>query len=276
MVDLSIIIVGTNEKDFVYKCLDSILKSKVTYSVETILVDNASTDGTSSMVKDQFDSIELICNQEKKGYIYNNNLAMRKAKGRYILLLNADIELQYNTLQVMVDFMDRHKDVAVSACRLTFDDGTLQLTCRRFPTPLTYICRVPHFFHWIKIGKKFAISPIVHKYLMMDYDHKENRDVDWFLSAFFLMRRSAIDDLGMLDEKLVQPFYLEDMDWCFKAHVKGWRVCYVPEVYAVHHYRRDSVKKFGKLSIVHLLNIIIFFKKHAVSMLLHRHRKKKL
>jgi len=273
MIDVSIIIAGTNERDFVHRCLSSISKSRTKYNIETILLDNASTDGTSEMVKNNFNDVKLLRNEKKMGYIYNNNLSMRHAKGRYILLLNSDIELKPDTLEVMLDFMDSHPETAVSACKLTFDDETLQLTCRQFPTPLTYICRIPHFLRWLKIGKKLAITNVVRRYLMMDYDHKKTKEVDWFLSALFLMRRSAIDEIGMLDDKLVQPFYLEDMDWCFRAHVRGWKVCYVPEVSAIHFYRRDSVRKFGKLSIVHLLNILIFYKKHWLEMLLKKHRR---
>lgn len=274
MVDLSIIIVGTNEKDDVYNCLNSIFRSHTTYKIETIVVDNASTDGTSNMIKENFKDVRILRSENMMGYIYNNNLAIKKAQGRYILLLNADIEFPNNTLQVMIDFMDKHPDAAVSGCKLVFEDGgTLQLTCRRFPTPLTYISRLPHFFRWIKFGKRFAMSRAVRSYLMMDYDHEHSRSVDWVLSAFFLMRKSAIEDIGILDEKLFSPFYLEDVDWCFRAHVKGWKVYYVPEAYALHLYKRGSVKKFGKLSIVHLLNIMIFFKKHGLSMLLKKHRR---
>ena len=273
MIDVSIIIVGTNELKFVFGSLDSITKSDANYKIEVILVDNASCDGTSDMVRKSFSNVRIIRSERKMGYIEANNMALKTTSGRYILILNSDIELKNDTIQVMVGFMDRHPDAAVSACKLVFDDGTLQLTCRRFPTPLSYIFRIPHFLRWLKIGKKLAVSRPVHRYLMMDYDHKKTIPVDWLLSAFFLMRSSAVREIGLLDERLIPPFYLEDVDWCFRAHLKGWRVYYVPEVYAVHHYKRGSVKRFSKLSIVHLLNIIIFFNKHALSMFLKKHRK---
>ncbi len=274
-IDVSIIIVGTNEREFVYKCLKSIADSVTRYNVETILVDNASCDGTSDMVRKDFPGIILIRNEKKQRYIHANHAATRIAKGRYVLLINSDIELQPDTLQLMIGFMDGHPDAAASSCKLTFDDGTLQLNCRRFPTPLTYFARLPHFFRWIKIGKRFASNDIVKRYLMLDYDHKELRQVDWLVSAFFLLRKEAIDDIGMLDDKMVPPFYLEDVDWCFRAHRKGWKVYYVPQTYAVHYYKRGSVKKFNRLSIVHFLNILIFYKKHAWPMLLRKHRKVK-
>jgi GT2 family glycosyltransferase len=108
---------------------------------------------------------------------------------------------------------------------------------------------------------------------MMDYDHQKTREVDWLVSAFFLLRRAALDDVGEVGKDLLQPFYLEDVDWCFRAHIKGWRVYYVPEVTAKHLYKRGSVKMLNKLSFVHLVNIIIFFAKHSLSMLAGKHRR---
>ena len=274
MKDVSIIIVGTNEREFVRICLNSIKKSKTDYDIETILVDNGSTDGTSEMVENNFKDVRLIRNEKKLGYIYNNNCAMKQAEGRYILLLNADVEFNEDTLQGTVSFMEKNVDAAVCGCKLVFDDGTLQLTCRRFPTPLTYLSRLPHFFYWIKVFKKFAKNKAVARYLMRDDSHEFVKKVDWLVSAFFLMRKKAIDDIGVFDKNLMQPFYLEDVEWCFRAHLKGWSVYYVPQFSAVHYYQRGSVKRFNKLSIVHMVNIFKFFNKHGLSMLLKKHRGK--
>ena len=271
-MDISIITVGTNEKDFLRACLNSILRSRTQFKFETIVVDNASTDGTAEMLKNDFHNIIVLPAPRKLGYIQNNNRAIKNARGRYIMLINADVELGEDTLETMVRFMDDHPQAAVSTCRLNFDDGSLQLNCRRFPTPLTYFFRLPYFFRWIKIGKKFAMSKTISDYLMLDYDHKQAREVDWVVSAVFFMRRSAIDQIGLFDEGLVPPFYLEDVDWCFRARTKGWKVYYTPDTSAVHFYQRSSVKKFNKLSLVHLCNTLIFLKKHCVSMALGKHR----
>jgi GT2 family glycosyltransferase len=274
MIDVSIIIVGTNEKNYVKKCLESIRASKTRYSLETIVIDNASTDGTYEMVKIEYPEVNLRRNIKKLGYIHNNIVATNNSEGRYVLLLNSDIEVMPDTLQYMVDFMERTLDAAVSGCKLVFENGDLQLTCRQFPTPFIYFNRLPHFFRWIKSGKKFSNSSTVQKYLMKDYDHKTTRSVDWVLSALFLMRRSAINEFGGLDNNLIQPFYLEDVEWCFRARLNGRKVYYIPEVQAIHYYRRDSVKRFGKLSVVHMLNILYFVNKHGVSMLLGKHKEK--
>ncbi len=273
-MDVSIIAVGTNEKDHLKKCLESIRQSVTTYSLETIVVDNASTDGTFEMLKNDYPEAHLIRNEKKLGYIHNNVTATNSSIGRYVLLLNSDVVLMPDTIQYMVNFMENNPDVAVSGPKLVFDDGTLQLTCRQFPTIFIYLNRLPHFFRWSRTLKRFSKSSTVQEYLMLDYDHKEKRDVDWVLSALFLMRRKTIQEIGGLDNDLFQPFYLEDVEWCFRARINGWRVSYLPEVSAIHYYRRDSVKKFGKLSIIHMLNILYFFNKHGLSMLLQKHKAK--
>ena len=273
MIDVSIILVGTNEHDFVCGCLQSILDSRHSYKIEVIVVDNASTDLTTEAVLKDYSWARLIVNTKKKGYIENNNMAMQQAKGRYILLLNADIELKNHTLQETIAFMDDHPEAGSCGCKLLFDDGTLQLTCRRFPTPFIYFSRIPHFFRWLSWAKKFSLGPFVKKYLMMDYDHAVTREVDWIVSAFWLLRREALDDVGEVGQYLLQPFYLEDVDWCFRARVRGWKTYYVPHVTAIHHYQRSSVKRFNKLSLVHLGNILIFYLKNGLSMILGRHRR---
>lgn len=272
MVDVSLITVSTNEADDLTKCLASIDRDDHGLELEILVVDNASTDDTRDVLA-AYPDIRVLRTTTRKGYIENNNLAIREARGRYVLTMNADVVLEPGALAHMVAFMDRHPDAAVSACRLMFEDGSLQLTCRQFPTPLVYLSRLPHFFGWIPGVRRFADNGIARRYVMRDYDHRETRNVDWVISAFFLMRRSVIDEIGPFASYLRQPFYLEDVDWCFRAHLAGYRVYYVPEVWSTHCYRQTSVSGLNKLSLVHLANTSIFFAKHGWSMLLGRHRR---
>lgn len=271
LVDVSVITVGTDERDFIEKCLRSLRATRTRFKLEVIVVDNGSTDGTAEMVRRDFPNAKLIVNARKLGYIENNRAAMKEAAGRYFLLLNSDMELRPETLEHTVDFMEKTPDAGVCACKLLFGDETLQLTCRRFPTPLTYLARVPHALRWIKFLKPFAKNQVVSRYLMLDYDHLTARSVDWLVSAFFLLRRSAVEDVGPVGEHLLQPFYLEDVDWCFRARLKGWKTYYLPEVTAYHHYQRGSVMRINRLTLVHVCNIAIFFAKNGWSMLLQKH-----
>jgi len=272
MTDLSLITVSTNEADDLEKCLASIYQEPHDFSFEVLVVDNASTDGTRELLQ-RYPDVIVLSTTERKGYIENNNLAIAEAKGRYLLTMNADVVLEPGTLKYMLDFMDEHPDAALGACRLMFEDGSLQLTCRRFPNPLTYLSRLPHFLGWIPGLKRFADNSQSRKYVMRDYDHQETRAVDWVISAFFMMRRSVVEEIGPFAHNLRQPFYLEDVDWCFRAHVAKYRVYYVPEVWATHLYRQSSVRGLNRLSFVHLANILIFFRNNGWPMLLGNHRR---
>lgn len=272
-MDLSVIIVGTDEKPLLRKCLDSIYGETHDFQLEVLVVDNASTDGTGELLRQHFPGVTVLRTERRGGYIENNNLAINRARGRYLLSMNADVVIAPGTLAHMLAFMDAHPDAAVAACRLVFEDGSLQLTCRQFPNPWIYFGRLPHFLGWIAGLKKIGPSAAVRKYLMLDYDHQTTRTVDWMISAFFMMRRSVVEEIGPFAAYLVQPFYLEDVDWCFRAHLAGYRAYYVPEVSAVHLYRQGSVQGLNKLSFVHMANIVIFFWKHGWSMLFRKHRR---
>ena len=134
MIDISIIIVGTNEKHHVRKCLDSIRKSKTNYSLETIVVDNASTDGTFEMVKDEYPEVALRRNEKKIGYIHNNVMGTNNSKGRYVLLLNSDTKVQSGSLNGLLAFAQKTPDAGAVAAKLLNSDGTVQPSVFRFPT----------------------------------------------------------------------------------------------------------------------------------------------
>lgn len=270
--DISLITVSTNEADDLEKCLASIYQETHDFSFEVLVVDNASTDGTRELLA-RYPQVRVLTTRERKGYIENNNLAIAEARGRYFLTMNADVVLQPGTLKYMLEFKDEHPDAALGACRLMFEDGSLQPTCRNFPTPMTYLSRLPHFLGWIPGMRRLASNRRSQRYVMGDYDHRQTRPVDWVISAFFMMRRSVVEEIGPFSPDLRQPFYLEDVDWCFRAHVAGYRVYYVPEVWATHLYRQSSVSGLNRLSFVHLANILIFFRNNGWSMLLGKHRR---
>jgi GT2 family glycosyltransferase len=273
-VDLSIVLVSTDEAHHLARCLASVYGEPHPFAIELLVVDNASTDGTAELLREHYPQAVVLRTAKRRGYIENNNLAIARARGRFVLSMNADVVLEPGTLDVMVDFMDRHPDAAVASCRLVFEDGNLQLTCRQFPTPLTYLFRLPHFLGWVPGLRRFAENRQVRDYLMLDFDHRTTRPVDWMISAFFLLRRSVVGEIGAFAGYLRQPFYLEDVDWCFRARLAGYKAYYVGEVAAVHLYRQGSVRRLNRLSFVHLANILIFFRQHGWALVRGRHRHK--
>lgn len=263
---VSVIVISTNEAEELKACLASLYRNEIAF--ECLVVDNASTDRTPLVLSAyrQQDGFRSIRMEAKKGFIENNNIAMREARGRYVLLLNPDTMVQSNTLESMVNFMDQHPECAVSTCRLVFPDGSLQHNCRSFPTPITYAVRI------LRLDSLFPNMKLVREYLMKDFLHSEVAEVDWFITAFFFMRRSHIDEIGGLDQTLLQPFYCEDLEWCFRAALNGYKRCFVPETEVIHAYRQSSRAGINRLTWIHLANIARFYKKHGISMLLGRHR----
>lgn len=259
--DLTVVVISTNEADYLRACLRSVFRSKGNF--ECIVMDNASTDETPAVLSAEFkdDRLTSVRNPRKLGFIENNNIAMRMARGRYVLLLNPDTVVEPEAFEVMTRFMDGHPDAAVSTCRLYYRDGTPQPNCRRFPTPLTYLYRITG------LDKLFPRHRAVRRYLLADFDFGKSQKVDWFITAFFFMRKAVIDKIGRLDESLLQPFYCEDLEWCYRARREGYSNYFVAGTSIIHDYQQTSRRKIGRLTWVHLCNIMLFYKRHGWSLL---------
>ncbi len=259
--DISVIVVSTNEAAVLASCLRTLFQN--TAHFEVLVFNNACTDETASLLETEFKRDELIVIHQsiKKGFIENCNEGILKARGRYILLLNPDTEVQKDTLLTMQKFMDSHPQVAVSTSRMKYLNKQIQWNCRRFPKLWTYFLRILH------LDKVFPSLGAVQKYLMQDIDHQVTQPVDWFISAFFFMRKSVIEKIGILDPKLKQPFYCEDLEWCYRAKREGFQNYFVAETEILHHYRQSSRKGINFLTWVHLHNIGMFYLKHGWHMM---------
>jgi len=173
-----------------------------------------------------------------------------------VLLLNPDTVVEENVLSTMVKYMDENQEIGASSCKLINPDGSIQYTARMFPTPIAV------FLRWLGYNRLFPNSQILTRYMMSDWDHETERDVDWILGAFMMVRREVIDSVGYLDESF-NPLYYEDIDWCHRIKKANWRIRYVPYVKVVHLYDRESAQSlFNRMTYVHLKNIVRYFWKH--------------
>jgi len=231
-VDLSVVIVGTNEKRFLRPCLESIFSQRFDFNLEVIVVDNDSTDGTAEMILREFPTVRLIRNRERYPRSRNNNIGYARAHGRYILFLDPDTRVLPGAIESMMNFLDEHPEAGMCGCRLIGEDGTVQMSARTWQTPLTVFLRRTRW------GKLPFLRKIVDRHLMREWDHNSVREVDWIQGAAMMVRREAVEDVGLMDEKLMR--YCEDIDWCFRFWRLGWKVCYVPHGSIIHVYRRDS------------------------------------
>lgn len=240
--EVSIIIVSWNVRDRLIDCLTSVLASSSRISVEVIVVDNHSSDGSVEAVRREFPAVKLVANSVNVGFATANNQAIRVASGRYILLLNPDTLIVGDSLALAVQYMESHPRVGVTGPKLLNPDGTIQFWCARsLPRPLD------SFFEYTKLSSLFPKSRLFGRYLLSYWDHRDSRDVDCLSGACLLIRRRTLQDVGSLDEGY--PLYAEDTDWCHRVKAAGWRLHYCAEAEVIHIGRQSSLQNRGRATV---------------------------
>ncbi|MGI5816643.1 MAG: glycosyltransferase family 2 protein [Armatimonadota bacterium] len=230
--DVSVCIVSWNVADDLRACLESVGAQRNPPTFEIIVADNASSDESVSMIREQFPEVELIVNDENLGFAKATNQTLRAARGRYLMMLNPDTVLQPDSLAKLVAVADAHPEAGIVAPRLIYPDGSLQYSCRRFPTIAAAVYRNTLF------GRLFPGARPAAEYIMRDCDHDTEHDVDWASGACLLIRREAYEQVGELDEGFV--WGSEDVDYCFRMHRAGWSVLYSPVTDVVHAVGRST------------------------------------
>lgn len=240
-MDLSIIIVSYNTKEFLKGCIESIYKTTKNIQFEIIVVDNNSTDGTLQLLeKLKTENFRFLANKKNLGFSKANNLGVKKASGRYLLFLNPDIEVHADTLEKMVKFMDLHKDAGSATCKVVMPNGEIDDASHRgFPTPWN------SFAHFSGLSKLFGKNKLFGGYNLKHLNLTTMHEIEALAGAFMIVRRSAGEQIGWWDEDYF--FYGEDLDFCYMLREKGWKVYYVPD-YSVLHYKGVSggIKKTSK------------------------------
>jgi GT2 family glycosyltransferase len=253
-MDLTISIVSHNTAVRLRECLASIYKEASGLDLEVIVVDNHSSDDTDIMVYREFPRARLILNDKNVGFARANNQAIQAGRGRYVFVTNPDVMVQPGSLERMIRFMDETPDAGIAGCKLVYPDNTLQLSCRTFPTLATFLLR------GTPIGSLWPRNALLARYLLTGWNHDSVREVDWCLGSCLLVRRRAIDDIGLMDDRYF--LYYEDVDWCFRAKRRGWKVYYLSDVHMVHFYRRESAALLpNRLTLHHVKSALSFFLK---------------
>jgi GT2 family glycosyltransferase len=233
LIDVTVSIVNWNTREELRKCLRNVLNQQGV-SVEVIVVDNASKDGSAEMVRAEFaDKVLLICNSQNCGFGAAHNQAIKRALGRYIMLLNPDCTLENPSLiNDLVAFMDQNVRIGIVGPKILNPDGSLQFSARRFPNMIAAMFRHTFF------SRLFPNNKFVRDYLMSDWSHDETRDVDWLSGAAMLISKKMLNEIGYLDERFFM--YCEDVDLCRRAHRAGWRVLYYPMCAVTHRIGASS------------------------------------
>jgi len=253
---ISIIIVTYNSAEFILSCLQSIRDSLAGLEHEVIAVDNHSTDGSRSLIRENFPELCLIHNKFNFGFSRAVNQAVRVAKGKYLLILNPDVQLLPGSAEKAIRFLEENGGVGVLLPKLLNPDGSLQFSCRSF-------FNFPYFlFRRTPLGKIFPNHRVIRKHFMMDWDHADPREVDWGLGGCMFLRREALRGGKIFDERFF--LYMEDVDLCFQMKENGWKVIYYPEAVMVHAHLRQSARGiFNGARWEHLKSVIKFYRKYG-------------
>ncbi|MEK6591043.1 MAG: glycosyltransferase family 2 protein [Nitrospinota bacterium] len=252
-IDISIIIVSYNAKEYLRNCLYFIYSNRHIVNFETIVVDNNSIDKSPEMVKREFPQVRLIENKENIGFARANNIALRESQGRYILLLNNDTILLPDSLDIMTIIMENSPTTGVLGCQLMNTDESLQESFNRIPDIFTEFIRKSIYNQNIGTSKN-----IFGKYLYRKYQMEQ--DVDWVTGSCMMIRRNALVDIGLLDEKFFM--YFEDVDLCCRIREKGWKIKYTPSAKVIHVGGRSVLSNAPKANLEYRLSQLYFYKKY--------------
>jgi hypothetical protein len=261
MLDLGIVIVSYNTRDLLRTCLETVYASRGDLAFAVCVVDNQSADGSAAMVATEFPQARLIANADNVGYPAANNQGLRAfgyPQGadapRYALLLNPDTALPPDGLADTLAFMDQRPDAGVAGCRLALPDGSLDLACRRsFPSPAV------SFYRFLGLSRMFPRSRRFGRYNLTYLDPGELARVDAVVGAFMMVRREAIGQVGLLDDRFFM--YGEDLDWCYRIKAAGWQVYYNPAV-TVLHVKRAASRHSGRAQVEFWRAMELFYRQH--------------
>lgn len=250
-MDLSIIIVNYNTFDLTKNTLLSILKYNYPFTVEIIVLDNNSTDNSLQNLKNYFEEtpIKFLKANENRGFASGNNIAIKKASGRYILLLNSDTEVKEKTLENIYKYMEENSSVGATGCKVLLENGELDKACKRsFPNPKNSFQRL------------FHIKTKNNDYNLDHLDDNGIYEIDCLTGAFMLIRREALNDSGLLDETFFM--YGEDIDLCYRIKEKGWKIVYYGKSEIVHYKGGSSKRRNFKLVYEFYRAMYIYYRKH--------------
>jgi GT2 family glycosyltransferase len=238
---VAIIIVSYNCREPLRACLRSLQTGKHTI----VVVDNASADNTTEMLRREFPSVTLIENPENHGFAAACNQGVRATDEPFVLLLNPDTIVELSALLRLLQVMRERPDVGACGPRILNPDGTLQPSCRRFPTLGTMLLA--------ELGWR-------RRYLMRDWQHDDTREVDQLMGSCLLLRREALEQVGLLDERFF--LYFEEVDLCWRLKQAGWRVLFVHDATIIHS-AGASTKTAPQPNLVHRYRSLFeFYRKH--------------
>lgn len=256
-VDVTAIIVNYNTRALLHPCIDALRAGATGLTLQIVIVDNGSRDGSPEFLRAEFGDCELIFNTANVGFGRANNQAVALARGRHLLLLNTDAFIDADSVARTVAYLDDHSTCGLLGVRLVGRDGVLQPSCRYFPTP------------WNEFVSRAGLERFFPRTRMiddMDWDHASPRDCDWVPGCYYLVRRSVVEQVGLFDPRFF--LYYEEVDHCRTVKAAGWQVAYYPHTTVVHiggeSAKSDSeITSSGRqISALQIESGLLYYRKH--------------
>jgi GT2 family glycosyltransferase len=253
-MDISVVIVGWNAKHYLELCLESMAAAPPRRSIEIIVVDNASADGSAEMIESRFPYVKLIRSTENLGFAKGNNVGIRQCQGRNIALVNPDVIVFSGCLDALADFLDENPKVGNVGPRVLNPDMSLQSSCRRFPTLWNNFCSATGLATGFKNSRFFAGEH------MFYFPHDRTLAVDILVGCFSMIRREAFDQVGLLDENLFM--YGDDVDWCRRCWKAGWQVVFYPGAQVIHDRGKITAPYPVRFALAQQKSVLYYWRKH--------------
>jgi GT2 family glycosyltransferase len=254
--DLSICIITLNARDYLRACLQSLPAGARRLCYEVIVVDNGSQDGTCAMLAAEFPTVQCIVNPTNLGYTRPMNQALRQARGRYLMQLNADTLVQPGAFDALLSFLDARPQAGIASPKVLNRDGSLQRQCRRSAArPWDVIT------YFSGLSRLFPRSRLFGRYLLTYRGDDETFEVEAVSGSCMAIRRAVVDAIGYLDETYFA--YQEDADFCFRARQAGWQVWYYPGAVITHFGGQSGSTHQLYRGIYHWhRSYLIYYRKH--------------
>ena len=252
MIFLSIILVNYNGGKILKRCLDSIEQFINYLETEVIVIDNSSTDNSVVMVKENFPLVKVICSEINLGFGKANNSAVRYSKGSHLLFLNTDTILIESTPKILSNYLAQHQDIGAISARITFEDGSYQLSGGRLPNlAIEFLDKI-----------RYGVDQKWHHIFSKLYDRKYSniQEIGWLTGACLMMRRDVFEQLGGFDESFFM--YFEDKDICKRVNEAGWKVVYYPQTSLIHLLGGSSQDVKKSVNTYYRDSQLYYYQKH--------------
>lgn len=249
---MAAVVVNRNTREFLRDCLLSLQAQQYDGGISVWVVDNGSTDGSAEMVLADFPGVNLVWNERNDGYSRGANRGIEHSGEPFVMVMNSDTVLSTDTAARIDDFFTANPGAGAVGPRLLNTDGTLQYSCREFPS-------VADAFAHAFLGLFSADNPYTARYRKTRWDHSSEQEVDWVSGAFIALRRQALEEVGGFDEGYFM--YVEDVDLCWRLRERGWTTNYIPRGDVVHHIGQSSRLVSTRMTLHHHLSMFRFHRK---------------